>query len=93
MPMPRPLKDAFIACGCPVKRIVEPRGRWERTPSISFCTPDATDARSAPSTPACTSMVRAMLKWVTLVGPRPCDTLATLESSSGRRLLAGVGET
>jgi len=56
-----PLKDAFIACGCPVKRIVEPRGRCGRTSSIIFWTRDATAPRSVPSTPACTSMVRAML--------------------------------
>src|SRR5260370_35232367 len=92
MPMRRPLKDAFVACGGRVKRMVEPRGRCGRTSPISFGTREATDARSAPSTPACTSMVRAMLKWVMFVGPRTCDTLATLESNSGRRVFAAVGK-
>jgi len=61
IPTPSPVNEAFIACVCPVSLIVDPWGKCARVSAMSFCTADETDPRSAPSTFACTSTVRAML--------------------------------
>src|SRR5262249_22744853 len=68
---------------CPLMRTIMPRGRVGFIPSTTRSTALATDARSVPSTFACTSYVRAALKWVTFAGPVVRETAATLERSCG----------
>src|SRR5262245_5486096 len=68
---------------CPLRLSCTPRGSFGFVSATSWFSLSATDARSAPSTLACTSNVRAMLKCVMLAGLYVRVTCARFDKNWG----------